>query len=127
MRTSFILAAASLALILGGCNDESKLPPQASTGPSPTLPQPTTSFFPTVNIAPEEGWSAGARPKGAQGLAVEAFATQLNHPRWLYVLPNGDVLVAESNGPERPGDKRGIKAWLARAVQSWAGAGGKSP
>ncbi|HEY6831248.1 MAG TPA: sorbosone dehydrogenase family protein [Pseudolabrys sp.] len=127
MRTPFILFAASLALILGGCNDQSKLPPQASTGPSPTLPQPNTSFFPTVNIAPEEGWSAGAQPKGAQGLAVEAFATQLNHPRWLYVLPNGDVLVAESNGPQRPDDSRGIKAWLARAVQSWAGAGVKSP
>jgi glucose/arabinose dehydrogenase len=128
MRASArLLLAACLATALTGCNDQAKLPSQASTGNSPTLPAPNTSFIPTVNIARAEGWPAGAQPKAAQGLAVEAFATQLDHPRWLYTLPNGDVLVAESNGPKRPDDSKGVKGWIYRTVQSWAGAGVKSP
>jgi glucose/arabinose dehydrogenase len=127
MRTSFILFAASLALVLGGCNEKAELPEQATVGSSPILPAPRKTLIPTVNIAPAEGWPAGAQPKPAAGLVVEPFATQLNHPRWLYVLPNGDVLVAESNGPERPDDSKGIRGFVFRTVQTWAGAGVKSP
>ena len=74
-------------------------------------------------MRPAKGWPAGAKPKPADGLQVEAFATGLDHPRWLYVLPNGDVLVAESNGPPRPDDAKGIKGFIYRKVQERAGAG----
>jgi glucose/arabinose dehydrogenase len=62
-------------------------------------------------------------PQPAPGTQVVAFASGLNHPRWLYVLPNGDVLVAESNAPPKPEDGKGIKGWLMGLVMKWAGAG----
>ena len=68
-------------------------------------------LLPTVHIAPAKGWQNGGKPNAASGLAVEALATGLQHPRWLYVLPNGDVLVAESDGPPRPDDGTGIKGF----------------
>src|SRR4051812_48978123 len=89
-------------LLLAGCGDSAKLPEQASTGSNPPIPEPTTSLLPTVNIAVARGWPPGQTPKAEAGLAVTAFANGLDHPRWLYVLPNGDVLVAETNAPERP-------------------------
>lgn len=128
MRASLtVLFAAALALGLAGCGDSSKLPEQASTGPAPTIPPPNQTLIPTVNIAPAKGWAAGAQPKAAANLAVNAFATALVHPRWLYVLPNSDVLVAETNAPTRPADGTGIKGWISRKVQGWAGAGVPSP
>ena len=54
---------------------------------------------------------------------MTAYATALDHPRWLYVLPNGDVLVAETNGPPRPDDNKGIKGWFTKRVMKRAGAG----
>lgn len=102
---------------------EAKLTEQASSGPSPQLPEPTTSPIPTVNIAPAKGWPEGGKPIPAAGLAVTAFARGLVHPRWLLVLPNGDVLVAESNAPKRPQEGKGIKGMVYQAVQGWAGAG----
>ena len=62
-------------------------------------------------------------PQSAPGTQVVAFARGLDHPRWLYVLPNGDVLVAESNAPPKPEDGKGIKGWLMGLVMKWAGAG----
>src|SRR5262245_39694469 len=126
MHTSRAVFLAA-ALALAGCNDNSKLPEQATTGPSPTIPAPNKSLIPTVNIATAESWKGGPQPKAAAGLAVDAFATGLTHPRWLYVLPNGDVLAAETDGPERPGDSAGIKGWVSHIVQQWAGAEHKSP
>jgi glucose/arabinose dehydrogenase len=114
--------ALSLALLLAACS-EAKLPEQASTGPEPTLPPPSPSLIPTVNIAPAKGWPEGAKPKAADGLTVTAFAQGLDHPRWLYVMPNGDVLVAETNAPERPEGIKGIKGWVFKKAQGWAGAG----
>jgi len=121
------MVAGLLALGLAGCGDSSKLPQQAATGPTPTIPPPNETLLPTVNIAPAKGWVAGAQPKAAANLAVNAFATRLVHPRWLYVLPNGDVLAAETNAPNRPEDTKGIKGWISRKVQGWAGAGMPSP
>jgi glucose/arabinose dehydrogenase len=107
--------------------DVAKLPEAASMGASPALPEPTKRMIPTVNIAPAKGWQDGAKPTPASGLAVNGFATGLQHPRWLYVLPNGDVLVAESNGPPRPEEGKGIKGFVYRTVQKRAGAGTPSP
>ncbi|HKE95815.1 MAG TPA: sorbosone dehydrogenase family protein [Povalibacter sp.] len=97
------------------------------TGPNPQLPEPQHTAIPTVNVAPAKGWPAGQTPRAATGLTVNAFATGLDHPRWLYVLPNGDVLVAETNAPERPDDRKGIKGWFMKKAQKKAGAGVSSP
>jgi glucose/arabinose dehydrogenase len=122
-----LLFAGSAALLLGACGDNAKLPEQASTGLNPTIPAPTKTFIPTVNIATAKGWPQDGKPKAKGNLSVNAFAKDLEHPRWLYVLPNGDVLVAESNGPERPEDAKGVKGWIYKTVQKWAGAGIASP
>jgi glucose/arabinose dehydrogenase len=114
------------AISLPGCGDSSKLAEHETVGSAPTLPNPEKTLFPTVHIASAKGWPQGASPKTASGLKVEAFTTGLQHPRWLYVLPNGDVLVAESDGPERPADAKGIKGWIYELVQKWAGSGTKS-
>ncbi len=116
-------AALLAAIVLSGCAESSKLPANASVGPNPVLPKPSTSLLPTVNIAPAKGWSAGQTPVAAAGLSVGAFATGLQHPRWLLVLPGGDVLVAETNGPPRPEDKQGLKGWVMGLVMARAGAG----
>ncbi|MES2490188.1 MAG: sorbosone dehydrogenase family protein [Pseudomonadota bacterium] len=94
-----------------------------STGPRPTLPEPSSSMLPTLHIAPAKSWPAGVTPKPAAGFAVKAFAKNLDHPRWLYVLPNGDVLVAESDSPPQPEDNKGIKGWIAKIVMKRAGSG----
>ena len=99
------------------------LPEQAGVGPNPTLPLPNPTLIPTVNIAPAIGWPPNAKPTAAEGLAVRAFASGLDHPRWLYVLPNGDVLVAETNAPPKPEDGKGIKGWVMKLVMGRAGAG----
>jgi glucose/arabinose dehydrogenase len=99
------------------------LPVSAGTGPKPVLPAPAPSLFPTVNIAPAVGWPDGLKPIAAPGTQVAAFASGLDHPRWLTVLPNGDVLVAETNAPPKPDDAKGIKAWAMKWVMKRAGAG----
>lgn len=76
-----------------------------------------------MHIAPAVGWSPGATPQAAPGTRVVAFASDLDHPRWLYVLPNGDVLVAETNAPPKPEDGNGIKGWVMGLVMKKAGAG----
>jgi len=98
------------------------LPGDGSTGPNPHLPPPEHSLFPTVNIAPATGWPDGGMPIPANGLCVNRFASGLVHPRWLLVLPNGDVLVAESNAPAKA-EATGIKAWVMKKVMKRAGAG----
>ncbi|THC42825.1 sorbosone dehydrogenase family protein [Massilia sp. Mn16-1_5] len=119
-RSSFIVAAA-IVLGLSGCGDKSTLLAGAGVGPAPFLPAPKQSLIPTVDIAPAKGWNGG-KPNAAQGLEVHAIASGLDHPRWLYVLPNGDVLVAETNAPERPDDKKGIKGYIMGKVMAKAGA-----
>ena len=108
--------------MLAGCADYSRLPAGAEVGPHPELPPPSLSLIPTVNIAPARGWPEGARPAAGAGATVTPFATGLAHPRWLYVLPNGDVLVAETNAPPRPEDGKGIKGWAMKQVMKRAGA-----
>ncbi len=109
-------------LLMGACGDVTKLPEGADAGTTPTIVEPAQTLVPTVNIAPARGWPEGAKPTAADGLAVSAFATGLDHPRWVYALPNGDVLVAESNKPASENDG-GIRAWIMGLVQKRAGAG----
>jgi glucose/arabinose dehydrogenase len=121
-RTS-LLVIVPLTVSLAGCGDSAKFPEDAAVGPDPTLPPPASTLIPTVKIAPAKGWPAGAKPTPAAGLTVRAYATGLDHPRWLHVLPNGDVLVAETNAPPRPEDGTGIKGMVYKQVQKRAGAG----
>jgi glucose/arabinose dehydrogenase len=121
--TAKALTAASLALLLASCGDSANLPAQQTQGPGPTLPEPNKSLIPTLHIATATGWSTGEKPIAASGLQVAAFASGLDHPRWVYVLPNGDVLAAESNAPERPGEGKGIRGWIYGLAQKRAGAG----
>ena len=96
-------------------------------GTHPSLPKPDKSIIPTMKIAPAVGWKKGQIPTAAQGLKVNAFAEDLDHPRWIYVLPNGDVLVAETNSPPKPDDSKGIKGFVQGKVMKRAGAEVKSP
>jgi glucose/arabinose dehydrogenase len=96
-------------------------------GPNPVLPAPEHALIPTVDIAPADPWPQGAHPIPAAGLAASAYASGLDHPRWLYVLPNGDVLVAESNKPDNAPKERGIRARIQSVMQKRAGAGVASP
>ena len=90
------------ALAIGGCGEVATLTVAQGTGASPVLPAPNKTLLPMVNIARATGWPAGAMPQAAMGTRVAAFATGLDHPRWMLVLPNGDVLVAETNAPTKP-------------------------
>ena len=119
---------AALACLLGAtaCVDVARLSTAEATGPDPVLPAPRASLVPTVRIAPAKGWPPGARPLAAAGTTVAAFASGLNHPRWLHVLPNGDVLVAETNAPPRPEEGKGVKGRIMTAVMKKAGAAGRS-
>lgn len=119
-----LAAALPLLTALAACGTESALPESVGFGADPQLPEARPQRVPTVKIAPAVGWPAGRTPVAAQGLAVNAFATGLDHPRWLYELPNGDVLVAESNAPPKPDDKKGgLRGWVQGLVMGKAGAG----
>jgi glucose/arabinose dehydrogenase len=109
MRTAFAVALAA-SLAVSGLVYAQELP---GVGPDPKLPKPNSSLLPTVNIAPAKSWPEGGKPSAAIGLNVTAFATGLDHPRWIYTLPNGDVLVAETNAPPKPAET-GIKAWFMK-------------
>ena len=126
MRNRIILTLAilfTLALIitLTAC-ESARLPVEAGIGPRPQLPTPVKALTPTVQIAPAKGWPANVTPTAASGLRVNAFATGLDHPRWLYVLPNGDVLVAETNRPPKKPEPKGIRAWFMKYFFKKAGA-----
>jgi glucose/arabinose dehydrogenase len=96
--------------------------PPGSVGANPRLPEPDKRLIPIVQVAAATGWPAGDKPAGAANVAVNAFAKDLAHPRWIHVLPNGDVLVAESNAPERPEQGKGIKGKVMKSMQAKAGA-----
>jgi glucose/arabinose dehydrogenase len=105
----------------GGTNPPQN--PSIGYGPNPELPAPNQSLIPVLNPPNAVGWGEGQKPIAAEGLEVAAFATDLDHPRWVYVLPNGDVLVAETNAPERPDDAQGIKGFFFKLFQKKAGGG----
>ena len=122
------LALTSAVLVaLSACGSSAGLPISAGIGPTPQLPDPQHSLIPLVNVAAVNRWPTGTKPKAADGLTVTAFADSLDHPRWLYVLPNGDVLVAETNAPKRPDDAKGIKGWFFKRFQKKGGGAVPSP
>jgi len=123
MKPSRLVSLCAVVAALAACGDSATLPLAAGTGPRPQLPPPRTSLLPTVHIAPAKGWPAGDKPVAAPGLAVTAYAGGLDHPRWLHVLPNGDVLVAETNAPPKPEDGEGLRGWVMKQVMKRAGAG----
>ncbi|WP_041757057.1 PQQ-dependent sugar dehydrogenase [Stutzerimonas stutzeri] len=125
MRSVLALCLGFGLLALTGCSETAKLPVESGYGPAPTLPEPNRTLLPTVHIAPAKGWPQGGKPQAAPGLRVDAFASGLDHPRWLHVLPNGDVLVAESDAPPKE-QSQGLRGWVARKVMARAGSGGPS-
>ena len=116
------LMACGMALCLAACSAATHEPLPTGIGLAPSLPPPDPPLVPTVNAAKAVGWESHEVPLAAEGFEVDAYARNLKHPRWTYVLPNGDVLVAETNAPDRPDDGRGIKGWIAGKVMARAGA-----
>jgi glucose/arabinose dehydrogenase len=118
------LAAVALVLAVAACASGPALDPSLGYGPDPVLPAPRRALIPTVNVADAVGWPEGRTPTAAPGFAVQAFATGLDHPRWLYRLPNGDILVAQTNAPPRPesAESGGLRAWFQALFMKKAGA-----
>jgi glucose/arabinose dehydrogenase len=114
-----LLLALGTALI--ACSSAPPNSLEAGMGAAPLLPEPQRSLIPTVKIATAVGWPAGTQPEGAAGTVVKRFADGLDHPRWLYVLPNGDVLVAESNAPAGRTGNRGIRGFFMKKAMQRGG------
>ena len=110
-----------LALVAAACADMAAVPYRASVGSEPQLPPAKRELIPTVNIAEATGWPANTAPVSPAGLTVTRFAGGLEHPRWLHVLPNGDVLVAETAAPPRPEDGKGVKGFFMKIMMKKAG------
>ena len=115
-------AAIAATLALAACAPRASLPVSAGIGPAPTLPEPQPSLIPTIHVAEAKGWGNAGKPRAASGTIAGAYARELKHPRWLYVLPNGDVLVAETNAPPQPDGAKGIRGWFFKRFMKKAGA-----
>jgi glucose/arabinose dehydrogenase len=120
-RAGLLAGIVAAACVTMACAGTAKLAEPQAAGPSPTLVPPDRALVPTINVVTAVGWPEGAAPAPAAGLAVTAFARGLEHPRWMAVLPNGDVLVAETNAPPRPKDRSGLRGWLFGRAQKTAG------
>ena len=121
MLLRFALAGV-FCVIAFGCSETARLNVADGTGPNPQLPPPSRTLIPTVNVAQATGWGAAEAPSSPAGTSVKRFAEGLLHPRWLYVLPNGDVLVAETNAPPKPDDEKGLKSSFMKFFMKKAGA-----
>jgi glucose/arabinose dehydrogenase len=130
MGTSILLRRSVTIVTLAfaaGCGRNAHLSVGEGTGPTPMLPAPSSKLIPTINVAKAKPWRGDAKPTAAPGTVVNAFSRGLTHPRWLYVLPNGDVLVAETNAPKRPDDNTGIRGFFFRLFMKKAGGAVPSP
>jgi glucose/arabinose dehydrogenase len=119
-----LVAVFGSVLALAGCNDGSG-DPNAQIGANPSLPDLQQYLLPPMHIARVVGWQKGETPSVAKGLKIQAMATGLQHPRSLYVLPNGDVLVVESKAPPAAAIKR-PKEIVMGYIESWATSGGNT-
>ena len=129
LRNKMLLLGSTCAIglvALVSVSGDASVPAAIGYGPHPILPAPSQPLIPTVNIAPAKPWTADEVPAVGAGFQVAAFARGLDHPRWIYVLPNGDVLVAESNSPgiEPP---KGLRGWIMKRVMARAGAAVPTP
>jgi glucose/arabinose dehydrogenase len=122
LLTSLVILVA-LGVVFVNSNGMARLPLSSGFGPNPELPPPDRPILPVLNVVDAKGWANGEKPVAAEGMEVAVFARDLDHPRWVYVLPNGDVLVAETNAPERPDDAPGFKGWFFNYFKQKAGAG----
>ena len=120
-RTIPLIAASMIAVALAGCGETARLQVSDGTGAKPQLPEPHKTLIPTLNVAKAIGWPDGGKPQGAAGTTVNAFAAGLDHPRWVYTLPNGDVLVAETSAPPKPDDGKGIRGFFQKMFMKTAG------
>ncbi|HEY9216709.1 MAG TPA: sorbosone dehydrogenase family protein [Phenylobacterium sp.] len=119
------LGSLAVVLALAACASAGSKDPFVGFGPNPVLPKPQKALLPTLNAPKAVGWTQGQAPKAPPGFVVTPFAAGLAHPRWIYVLPNGDVLVAQSSSePHKP---KGFRDWIAQRVQKNAGALMESP
>jgi glucose/arabinose dehydrogenase len=125
MRRHVFLIYLFVAASIAACGSPARLPVSAATGVHPVIPRPRESVIPVINVVTAKSWPADNTPVAGDGLSVRAFAKGLDHPRWLYVLPNGDVLVAETNAPNRPDDNKGIKGFFFKVFL--AKGGGAAP
>ncbi|NWK98014.1 sorbosone dehydrogenase [Sphingobium lactosutens] len=115
------LALAGGAFLYLAQGDTARLPAGADTGREPVFTSPRSEMLPTINIAEVKPWKGDAKPVAAKGLEVARFADGLAHPRSMLRLPNGDILVAETNSPPRPKD--GIVDRVMNYLMNKAGAG----
>ena len=101
MNKAIYLSALALgcAVLLGGCSEKAALSSAEQSGSNPPLPAAQNFLVPPMKVPDGVGWKQGQTPAVAVGLKIEKIASGLMHPRQLYVLPNHDVLVVESNGP----------------------------
>jgi glucose/arabinose dehydrogenase len=123
----FALAAAVAVSLMAGaaCAEKPTLPVEQRTGPTPTLPAPHKSFLPTLKTPKAGAWAEGAAPAVPAGFVVNRFAERLDHPRWVYVLPNGDVLAALSATEPKPA--KSLMELVQNMVQKRVGAQEPSP
>ncbi|HTT97410.1 MAG TPA: sorbosone dehydrogenase family protein [Rhizomicrobium sp.] len=126
MRHTRTLLLAASTFALAACGNNANLPKSASWGPKPELPAPQQSLVPVNHTAKIEPWKDGEMPTPAEGLRVTKFAANFDHPRWIYVLPNGDVLVAESNKGTSWADTMGYGGWVESLYRRIGGLSTKS-
>ncbi|HYV96266.1 MAG TPA: sorbosone dehydrogenase family protein [Gemmatimonadaceae bacterium] len=127
MRIREVLPLLAAAVIGMGCGGTARVPVNETIGANPRITAPDKSMLPVMQVPAARGWSDTAKPRAVERTQVQAFAKGLEHPRWLYVLPNGDVLVAESTAPPKPPGAKdktmtGIRGWFAKKEFKKAGA-----
>jgi len=118
-----VIIAIGIAILMRGTS--ATLSVDEVSGTDPTLVEPDEGLFPTIDVAEPVGWAKGAVPEAAKGLQVQRFAEGLDHPRIMYRLPNGDILVTLTNSPPR--DVGGIEGFIMKRLMGKAGAGEPSP
>ena len=114
-----------MSLILLGCQSVEPGAPDMTYGwgAAPLLKPPEPQTVPVMKLSKAVGWKPGETPIPAEGFKVQAFAQGLDHPRWLYELPNGDILVAETDAPQAASGRGGVLSWFAKRVMRFTGSG----
>ena len=120
-----LVAKGLMSLILLGCQSVEPGAPDMTYGwgAAPLLKPPEPQTVPVMKLSKAVGWKPGETPIPAEGFEVQAFAQGLDHPRWLYELPNGDILVAETDAPQAASGRGGVLSWFAKRVMRFTGSG----